>query len=388
MFEPVAPVQAAPPSTGLVATALTPNDGARWESGMAWRSERCPTASGFDPCGSTFETPAGSGGDDIHYYRPVAFRVFDECSTRIRDYDQQRVRRQALAVTSWMIARELEQGTISRANPYNLPTDQADANPDTVNHYLAEASGAQIIAGGPFTPLAALGILEEAARDAQLGGDPVLHIAPRLLPVVLDGIDRVGGSRLLETKTGARVSVDAGYTGTGPLAGGTAEVQTVTITGTPTGGTFTLTYDGQTTAAIPYNANAAAVQAALLALPNLDSGDIAVGGGPGPGTPYTVTFALSLGNPAQMSANGGGLTGGSSPAAGVSTTTPYGAPSATAGDWMYATGPVQVRMSEIVVQPQTVWLENRQTVIAERLIAATFDPCTLRAVQVAVPEPA
>lgn len=382
MFEPVAPVQAAPPRTGLVASALTPNDNARWQSGMAWRSERCPQAAGFDPCGTSFETPgAGPGGDEIHYYRPVAFRVFDECSTRTRDYDPERVRRQATAVTSWMVARELEQGTISRANPYNLPDDQADINPDTVNHYLAEAAGGQIVPGGPHLPHVALGLLEEAARDAQLGMDPVLHIAPRLLPLVADVLEREGA--LIRTMTGALVVADAGYTGTGPLAGGTAEVQTVSITGTPTGGTFTLTYAGQTTAAIAYNANAAAVEAALVALSNVDTGDVSVGGGPGPGTPWTVTFALSLGNPAQMTANGAGLTGGTTPAAAVTTTTPYVAPAATAGDWMYATGPVQVRLSEVVALDQTVWLENRLTAIAERLFAATFDPCTLRAVSVA-----
>ncbi len=41
-------------------------------------------------------------------------------------------------------------------------------------------------------------------------------------------------------------------------------------------GTFTLTYGGQTTAAIPYSASAVAVQAALVALSNIDSGDVSV----------------------------------------------------------------------------------------------------------------
>jgi hypothetical protein len=384
-FEPVNGVQAAAPTTGLVASALTPNDDARWQDGIAWRSERCPTAQGFDPCGETFETPAvGAGGDAIHYYRPVAFRVYDECSTRIRDYDQERARRQASAVTSWMVARELEQGTISRANPYDTPP-YADETPSTVNHFLAEATGGQIVTGGAHLPLVALGLLEEAARDGQLGMDPFLHVSPRLLPLLRDGIEREGN--LLRTPTGARVVVDAGYTGTGPLAGGTAEVQTVTITGTPTGGSFTLTYAGQTTASIAFDANAAAVQAALLALPNLGTGDVVVGGGPGPGTPYTVTFALSLGNPAQMTA-AHTFTGGTAPNIAVTTTTPYVAQAATAGDWMYATGPVQVRLAPINVLPDILWIRNVQSVIAERLFAATFDPCTLRAVQVDVPEPA
>lgn len=100
------------------------------------------------------------------------------------------------------------------------------------------------------------------------------------------------------------------------------EVQTVTITGTPTGGTFTLTYNGQTTAGIAYNAASAAVLAALEALSNIAPGDVVVGGGPGPGTPWTVTFAAVLGNVTQMTASGAGLTGGSSPAVAVTTTTP------------------------------------------------------------------
>jgi hypothetical protein len=102
------------------------------------------------------------------------------------------------------------------------------------------------------------------------------------------------------------------------------EVQTVTITGTPTGGTFTLTYNGQTTAGIAFNATAAAVQTALEALSNIEPGDIATGGGPFPGTAVTVTFQGTLGgtDQPQMTANSAGLTGGTTPTATVTTTTP------------------------------------------------------------------
>ena len=105
-------------------------------------------------------------------------------------------------------------------------------------------------------------------------------------------------------------------------SGDVSEVQRVTITGTPTGGTFTLTFSGQTTAGIAYNAAAAAVQSALEALSNLAVGDVAVTGGPGPGTPYTVTFRASMGNVAQMTASGAGLTGGTTPGVTVVTLTP------------------------------------------------------------------
>jgi hypothetical protein len=104
--------------------------------------------------------------------------------------------------------------------------------------------------------------------------------------------------------------------------GDASEVQTVTITGTPTGGTFTLTYSGQTTAAIAYNAVAATVQTALENLSNLVPGDVTVTGGPGPATPYVVTFRAGMGNVAQMSASAAGLTGGTAPAVNVVTTTP------------------------------------------------------------------
>jgi hypothetical protein len=107
----------------------------------------------------------------------------------------------------------------------------------------------------------------------------------------------------------------------GPYAGRTAEAQTVTITGTPTGGTFTLTYEGATTGGIAYNATATAVRQALEALPGLSPGDVTVTGGPGPGTPYVVTFNGGGGDVAQMTASATSLTGGTSPAVGVSTTT-------------------------------------------------------------------
>ena len=53
----------------------------------------------------------------------------------------------------------------------------------------------------------------------------------------------------------------------------TNETQTVRVTNA-TGGTFTLTFDGQTTAPIAFNATAAAVQAALEALSNIEPGDV------------------------------------------------------------------------------------------------------------------
>jgi hypothetical protein len=90
-------------------------------------------------------------------------------------------------------------------------------------------------------------------------------------------------------------------------------IQTVTITGGPTGGTFTLTFGGQTTAGIAYNASAATVQAALQALSSIGANKCIVTGGPGPTTAWTVEFtgALGFSTQATMTASAAGLTGGS-----------------------------------------------------------------------------
>jgi hypothetical protein len=56
-----------------------------------------------------------------------------------------------------------------------------------------------------------------------------------------------------------------------------------------TGGTYTLTFAGQTTTALAYNANAAAVQAALEALSSVTTGKVTVTGTP---TSFLVVFAV------------------------------------------------------------------------------------------------
>ncbi len=99
---------------------------------------------------------------------------------------------------------------------------------------------------------------------------------------------------------------------------GTDGVQTVTITGTPTGGTFTLTWNGQTTAPIAFNATASAVAAALNALPG--GASITATGGPLP-TGVAVTFPKLI-NQSLLVGSATALTGGSSPAVVVTNTTP------------------------------------------------------------------
>jgi flagellin-like hook-associated protein FlgL len=105
------------------------------------------------------------------------------------------------------------------------------------------------------------------------------------------------------------------------------EVQTVNLGGA-TGGTFTLTYGGQTTGDIAYNANATSgnpaevtVESSLRALANIGSADVSVTGAAG--GPFTVEFTGELAgtNVDQITINGSGLTGGSVEPL-VATTTP------------------------------------------------------------------
>jgi hypothetical protein len=105
---------------------------------------------------------------------------------------------------------------------------------------------------------------------------------------------------------------------------GTADVQTISISGTPTGGTFPLVFNGQVAAGLPYDATAAQVQSALQGLSSIGSGNVTCTGGPLPGTAIVCTFAgtLATGQQPLLLTGSGGLTGGTSPAASVAHTTP------------------------------------------------------------------
>jgi hypothetical protein len=98
-------------------------------------------------------------------------------------------------------------------------------------------------------------------------------------------------------------------------------------------GTFTLSFDGQATAAIDFDAEASEVEAALEALSTIGGagGGVSVLGGPGNRNgdhPYFVRFdggSLALSDVKAMTANSGGLLGGGTHTAVLTTTVPGGA---------------------------------------------------------------
>lgn len=99
------------------------------------------------------------------------------------------------------------------------------------------------------------------------------------------------------------LSQAAGFTG---VAG---TPMTVTVTGEPTGGTFTLSIGGQTTDALNHNTTATKIKSELEALTNVGTGNVQVSGTSG--GPWTVAFDASVSG--TLTADGTGLTGGTSP---------------------------------------------------------------------------
>jgi hypothetical protein len=99
-----------------------------------------------------------------------------------------------------------------------------------------------------------------------------------------------------------------------PVGSGVAsanEIQSVTLAkagGAVTGGTWTLTFNGSTTTAIPWNADGAALQVILRTLPTINGAHVTVTGAAG--GPYAVEFMGDLAGLAQtlMTASATNLT--------------------------------------------------------------------------------
>ena len=105
-------------------------------------------------------------------------------------------------------------------------------------------------------------------------------------------------------------------------------VQTLTETGSPTGGTFTIEYGGVVSGAIKYNASIAEISTALVAMSTFASSEnievTSEESKPINEKAAKITFKGELGNKAQplVVVNSAGLTGGTTPKVTPTTTTP------------------------------------------------------------------
>lgn len=136
---------------------------------------------------------------------------------------------------------------------------------------------------------------------------------------------------------------------------GANDVQTITETGPPTAGNFTVTLDFApggiaspvVSGNIAWNSTAAAAQAILQAMSNIGAGNVICSGGPLPGTPIVCTFQGALADELVpvMVPNSTGLTAG---AAVVTHTTP-GAPTLAIYDAMPGWGDLGATKNGITI---------------------------------------
>ncbi len=239
--------------------------------------------------------------------------------------------------------------TLTSTKPL-IRTTQAGSTTGTVRNEIQTVDLGDVPAGGTFTltldaqttsPLAASNTVAtlEAVLEALSNIESVTVTKTNyVFTIEFTGVDGSANQSLMTASVYSAAQTATHYrTVTVSQPGVTAanEVQVVTLNGTPTGGTFTLTYSGQTTSAIAYNASAATVDAALEALSNIGAGDVAVTGSAG--GPWTVTFetALAATNVAEMAGNGASLTGATTNTLTATDTTASAGPNHwdTAANW-------------------------------------------------------
>jgi len=145
-----------------------------------------------------------------------------------------------------------------------------------------------------------------------------------LATIVVLGLAAFGAATADAAAPGWRVLAATGPTNLPPV---TDEVQQLAIDAS--GGTFSLSFEGQSTAPLPYNASPGAIESALSALPSISGpgGDVRVKGGPGnigAEVPYYVSFdgGLAGDDVGTLGADASGLQGGAGTA--VVTTTVQG----------------------------------------------------------------
>lgn len=127
------------------------------------------------------------------------------------------------------------------------------------------------------------------------------------IPMNTEDLDALGFIRIESSKKyNGQYDIEAIDVGIG-----TAEVQTYTLDALMTAGTFTLSYKGETTAAIAFNATVAQITTALELLTTVEVGDITMEAAHEPDTELTCswTFLSSLGDVPMLSMDITGATG-------------------------------------------------------------------------------
>ena len=198
-----------------------------------------------------------------------------------------------------------------------------------------QPDGSPFITGGTFTLTYTTGSGTETTAPIRYNAaatevEQALADLPSIEPTDVRAVGRSGGPWIVEFKGNLALTPQPELTGDGSgLTGGVVptivqvnaqpRVQTIALPApkggnTSLGGHFTLSYNNgavnDTTAAIPWNATAAAVQTALGNLASIGSGNVAVTGPTGGPWSVSLTGLPGLAGQPLIVANAGGLTGG------------------------------------------------------------------------------
>jgi hypothetical protein len=211
-YQPVDAPTAQVPRSGLIRSAIeVPEGDERWVGGFTYEPESCDPALAVaitcDPGDVDPEDPVKVPGDNplAEEYVPWAVVGRDRCSALQRDRDRRgRAERQLRATESFQMERELELGSIARAE--SLP-----------NRYLAQADIVTELASAGAT--IALAALEDALAECLHGARGMIH-ATVFTATVWNalGLLRTTDQGILLTANDSIVVAGSGYTGAGPGA--------------------------------------------------------------------------------------------------------------------------------------------------------------------------
>lgn len=115
-----------------------------------------------------------------------------------------------------------------------------------------------------------------------------LGSGPRVYPTTIQPKTFAAGTGTIQKCSPLQFNEDLGQWQQWSALGSEKKVQL--DYGGASGGDYTITVNGETTGAIGYDDDNDAILEALLALGNVDSGDVEVSGGPAPGDSVVLTF--------------------------------------------------------------------------------------------------
>lgn len=378
MFAPVEPVPAERPSRGLVAQALNPQDGARWEGGLAWRPERCMSARMFNPCDTDVrevQTVTITGGPTGGTFT----LTWNAQTTAGIAYNASAAAVQAALEALSNIAVGDVVVTGSAGGPYTLTWAHGLGN------VAAPTGSAAGLTGGTAPAVVVATVTAGSALYTQplgVGPSGTVYYLPQAMRLedecnLLGGLDQLTEGRIKRQTEAATSYVVARELWTGDLS----DAQPYD---TPEG-TGVVNARLASTTATTIGAGAAFAPNHALGLLEQEARRAGLGQDVWIHAPVEV-FALFT--DLEQRGTAWFTRSGSRVVAdpGYLGTEPDGDAPTAGRLWMYATGPVQVRLGDVLVDAFYDQRTNRRLVSGERMFAATFDPCIHFGIAVALPD--